>query len=159
MCALFPAAATISPGELAYGGLLKPPDLAESLVSTVQQLRQAQEQTTKPAYSVRSTLSTRQWRVGDRLSEADLEQLIAVFTSGTSKRNLPSATASARVASSGSSDSTGRPSHRAGYAALSVCAGSGDRRNYRELECSGFRVGWTKQRRIKSGNFGFNAQT
>jgi hypothetical protein len=64
-------------------------DLADALVSTVQQLRQAQTQSNGTAYSVRSTpLSTRQWRVGDRMSEAEIEQLVAAFTAGTSKRKL-----------------------------------------------------------------------
>jgi transposase-like protein len=46
-------------------------------------------QTSGPTHSVRSApLSTRQWRVGDRLSEADTEQLVAAFTAGTSKRKL-----------------------------------------------------------------------
>lgn len=31
---------------------------------------------------------TRQWRVEDRLSEADMERLITAFTAGTSKRKL-----------------------------------------------------------------------
>ena len=55
----------------------------------MQQLRQAQAQTSGPANSVRcAPLSTRQWRVGDRLSEADTEQLVSAFTAGTSKRKL-----------------------------------------------------------------------
>jgi hypothetical protein len=40
------------------------------------------------AFSVRSAQSPRQWRVGDRLSEADVERLIAACTAGTSKRKL-----------------------------------------------------------------------
>jgi histidine ammonia-lyase len=64
-------------------------DLADALVSTVQQLRQAQAQISGPANSVRSApLRTRQWRIGDRLSEADTEQLVAAFTADTSKRKL-----------------------------------------------------------------------
>ncbi len=64
-------------------------DLAHALISTVQQLRQAQAQTTASAQSVRSApLSTRQWRMGDRLSERDRERLVAAFTAGTSKRKL-----------------------------------------------------------------------
>jgi uncharacterized protein (DUF2235 family) len=64
-------------------------DVADALVSTVQQLRQAQAQGSGTTNSVRSTpLSTRQWRVGDRMSEADTEQLVAAFTAGTSKRKL-----------------------------------------------------------------------
>jgi hypothetical protein len=61
----------------------------DALVSTVQQLRQAQEHPSEPAYNVRSApLSTRQWRVKDRLSEADTERLIAAFIAGTPKRKL-----------------------------------------------------------------------
>jgi len=59
------------------------------LVSAVQQLRQAQEQDGAAAHSVQSApLSTRRWRLADRLGEADIEQLIAAFASGTSKREL-----------------------------------------------------------------------
>jgi len=64
-------------------------DLADALISAVQRLRQAQAQTTASAQSVRSApLSTRQWRIGDRLSEGDRERLVAAFTAGTSKRKL-----------------------------------------------------------------------
>jgi hypothetical protein len=66
----------------------KRPDLADSLVSAVRQLRQAQTQTGEPAFSGRSTQTSSRWRVGDRLSEAELEELIAAFTAGTSKRIL-----------------------------------------------------------------------
>jgi hypothetical protein len=46
-------------------------DLAETLVSAVRQLRQAQAHTTASAQSVRSApLSTRQWRIGDWSVEA-----------------------------------------------------------------------------------------
>jgi hypothetical protein len=61
-------------------------DLADTLVRTVQQLRSAQAQTSQRAYSVSSTQITRQWRVEDRLSEADMERLITAFTAGTSKQ-------------------------------------------------------------------------
>ena len=45
-------------------------DLADTLVSAVRQLRQAQADTSEPARSVRSApLSTRQWRIGDQLTE------------------------------------------------------------------------------------------
>jgi hypothetical protein len=37
---------------------------------------------------MRSTRSHRLWRVGDRLSGDDTEQLVAAFTAGTSKRKL-----------------------------------------------------------------------
>lgn len=63
-------------------------DLADALVSAVQQLRKAQEQPIEPALSVRSAKSPGQWRIGDRLSEADLEQLLAAFTAGMSKKKL-----------------------------------------------------------------------
>jgi hypothetical protein len=70
------------------GPYLNRRDLADALVSAVRQLRQAQAQTGEPAFSVRSTQTSSQWRVGDRLSEADTERLIAAFTAGTSKRKL-----------------------------------------------------------------------
>jgi len=71
------------------GPYLNRKDLADALVSAVRQLRQAQEQTNGPGQSVRSApLSARQWRVDDRLSEADAEQLVAAFTAGMSKRKL-----------------------------------------------------------------------
>jgi hypothetical protein len=69
------------------GAYSKRLDLADALVSVAQQLQQAQ--TGEPARSVRSApRSTRQWRVNARLSQADTEQLIAAFISGTSKRKL-----------------------------------------------------------------------
>jgi hypothetical protein len=70
------------------GPYLNRQDLADSLVSVVQQFRKAQAQTGEPAFSVRSTPSPRQWRVGDRVSEADTERLIAALTAGTSKHKL-----------------------------------------------------------------------
>jgi hypothetical protein len=63
-------------------------DLADTLVSAMQQLRKAQAATDEPAFSVRSAKSPRQWPVGDRLSEADTERLVEDFTAGTSKREL-----------------------------------------------------------------------
>lgn len=63
-------------------------DLADALVSAVQQLRRAQGRGTEAPSSVRSTRSASQWRVGDRLSEADTERLVAAFVAGTSKRKL-----------------------------------------------------------------------
>ena len=64
-------------------------DLADALVSAVQQLRQTQARSGESAHSVRSApLSTRQWRVVDRISEIDLEGLVAAFTAGTPKRKL-----------------------------------------------------------------------
>jgi hypothetical protein len=70
------------------GACSKRRDLADSLVSAVQQLRKAQARPSGPASSVRSAQSPRQWRVGDRLSEVDTAQLVAAFTAGTSKRKL-----------------------------------------------------------------------
>jgi len=70
------------------GAYLNRRDLADTLVSTVQQLRHAQAQTGEPAFSVRSAHSPRQWQVGDRLSEADAGRLVAALTAGTSKRKL-----------------------------------------------------------------------
>jgi hypothetical protein len=63
-------------------------DLADALVSAVWQLQKAQARTGEPAFSMRSTQSPSQWRVGDRLSKTDTEQLIAYFAAGTSKRKL-----------------------------------------------------------------------
>jgi DNA-directed RNA polymerase specialized sigma24 family protein len=64
-------------------------DLADSLVSAVRLLRQAQGRGSEPAHSVRSApLSAREWRVANRLSEADQELLIEAFIAGTSKRKL-----------------------------------------------------------------------
>jgi hypothetical protein len=63
-------------------------DLADALVSTVQQLREAQAETSQPVSSVRSAQTPSRWRVRDRLSEADMERLIVAFTAGTSKRRL-----------------------------------------------------------------------
>ena len=65
------------------------PDLADSLVRAVRQLRQAQEQQGGVSRSVRSTgRSERDWRVSDRLTEADIRLLIAAFESGTPKWKL-----------------------------------------------------------------------
>ena len=63
-------------------------DLADALVSSVQQLRQAEAQIGEPAFSVRSTQTFSRWRVNDRLSQADMERLVTAFTAGTSKRKL-----------------------------------------------------------------------
>jgi hypothetical protein len=63
-------------------------DLADLLGSAVQQLRKAQAATGEPAFSVRSAQNPRQWRVGDRLSDADAARLIAAFAAGTPKRKL-----------------------------------------------------------------------
>ena len=63
-------------------------DLADALVSALSQLRKAQAQPSDVALSVRSAKSPRQWRIGDRLSDADVQELIAAFTAGTSKKKL-----------------------------------------------------------------------
>jgi transcriptional regulator with XRE-family HTH domain len=63
-------------------------DLVDSLVSAVQQLRRSQAEAGEPSFSVRSAKSPSQWRVEDRLSEADTERLVEAFTAGTSKRKL-----------------------------------------------------------------------
>jgi hypothetical protein len=66
-----------------------PADAAlRSWISAVRQLRKAQARPNEPASSVRSARSPREWRVGDRLSEADTERLVTDFTAGTSKRKL-----------------------------------------------------------------------
>lgn len=71
------------------GSYLNRQDLADSLVSAVRQLRQAQGQGGGPVHSVQSApLSARRWRMVDRLCEADIERLIAAFAGGTSKREL-----------------------------------------------------------------------
>lgn len=65
------------------------PDLADALVRAVRQLKQAQEQQGGVALSVRSTgRSERQWRVSDRLTEADVRRLVAAFEGGTPKWKL-----------------------------------------------------------------------
>ncbi|MFJ8966493.1 hypothetical protein ACIRG5_44575 [Lentzea sp. NPDC102401] len=64
-------------------------DLASSLVTVLDQLRQAQADTATTADSVRSTgRSARQWRVSDRLSEADMRLLVEAFESGIPKWKL-----------------------------------------------------------------------
>jgi hypothetical protein len=63
-------------------------DLADALVSTVTQLRQARAQPDEPAFNVRSVLSPGRRRVRDRLSEVDQERLFADAAAGTSKRDL-----------------------------------------------------------------------
>jgi hypothetical protein len=63
-------------------------DLVDALVSAVQQLQRAEAQTGEPAFSLRSTQASSQWRVGNRLSEVDQARLIADFAVGTSKRKL-----------------------------------------------------------------------
>lgn len=55
----------------------------------VDQLQQAQADDAATLDSVRSTgRSTRQWRVSDRLSEADMRLLVEAFESGTPKWKL-----------------------------------------------------------------------
>ena len=64
-------------------------DLADFLVSAMRQLRQAQGRGGEPAHSVRSApVSTRVWRVADRLSDAGQERLVEAFTTGTPKWRL-----------------------------------------------------------------------
>lgn len=64
-------------------------NLASSLVTALDQLRQAQADATTVSDSVRSTgRSTRQWRVSNRLSEADMRLLVDAFESGTPKWKL-----------------------------------------------------------------------
>lgn len=64
-------------------------DLAEALVRAVSQLRSAQQGADAPRASVRSIgRSEREWRLVDRLSEAEPCQLVADFTSGTPTWNL-----------------------------------------------------------------------
>jgi FixJ family two-component response regulator len=64
-------------------------DLADSLVSAVRQLHRAKGQDDGSAHSVQLTpLSTRRWRMVDRLGAADTERLVAAFAAGTSKREL-----------------------------------------------------------------------
>jgi DNA invertase Pin-like site-specific DNA recombinase len=63
-------------------------DLSDSLVSALRGLREAQGQVGEPVSRVRSTHSRSQWRLGDRLTEADAERLIEAFSMGMSKRKL-----------------------------------------------------------------------
>jgi hypothetical protein len=63
-------------------------DLADALVSAVQQLRQAQARGGRAAPSMRSDLSLRPWRVEHRLSRVDVEQILVAFAAGTPKREL-----------------------------------------------------------------------
>lgn len=64
-------------------------DLAERLVRTVQRVRHVQSEAPNEPTSVRSTgRSERQWRVSDRLSQADVRLLVKAFESGTPKWKL-----------------------------------------------------------------------
>jgi hypothetical protein len=64
-------------------------DLAESLVRAVQQIERAQERGTDQRTSVRSEhRSDRQWRVADRLNDADVRSLVTAFEHGTPKWKL-----------------------------------------------------------------------
>ena len=64
-------------------------NLANELVKTLQQLRQAQERGDDGAVSVRSNgRSDRLWRVNDRLSGDDVRMLVRSFAQGTTKREL-----------------------------------------------------------------------
>lgn len=65
------------------------PDLASSLVKTLERLKRAQARTDDAPVSVRSTgRSERQWRVTDRLSDADVRTLVAAAEAGTPKWQL-----------------------------------------------------------------------
>jgi DNA invertase Pin-like site-specific DNA recombinase len=63
-------------------------DLADALVSAATQLRQAQAAAGASAPSMRSAVSHRRWRVGDRLNQDDQKQLVATFAAGTPKWKL-----------------------------------------------------------------------
>jgi predicted DNA binding protein len=67
----------------------KRPDLADSLVRAVQQIERARDRASGQTVSVRSTAkSGRQWRVADRLADADIRVLVAAFERGTPKWKL-----------------------------------------------------------------------
>lgn len=64
-------------------------DLVDSLVRALEQLDRARQRGAIPSTSVRSTgRSDRQWRVADRLSEADARLLVGAFEHGTPKWKL-----------------------------------------------------------------------
>ncbi|GAB3001896.1 hypothetical protein LWP59_34555 [Amycolatopsis acidiphila] len=64
-------------------------NLANSLVKAVDRLRKAQRQPRRPRISVQSTGRTdRQWRVSDRLTDADVRLLVQAFEQGTPKWKL-----------------------------------------------------------------------
>lgn len=67
------------------GPYLNRKNLADALVSAVRQLQEEQAQTGEPVFSMRSTQSPSQWRVGDRLSEVDTERLVAAFNAGNAR--------------------------------------------------------------------------
>ncbi|WP_163513579.1 helix-turn-helix domain-containing protein [Fodinicola acaciae] len=65
------------------------PDLANTLVSTAQQLHEAQARQGMDAPTVSSTgRSPQLWRVADRLNEDEIRLLIAAFMAGTPKVQL-----------------------------------------------------------------------
>jgi hypothetical protein len=67
----------------------KRPDLAESLVRAVQHIERARERASGQPMSVRSQgRSDRQWRVVDRLSDANIRLLVTAFEDGTPKWKL-----------------------------------------------------------------------
>lgn len=71
------------------GAYSKHLDLAERLVRTVQRVRRTREDTPEQSASVHSTgRSERQWRVSDRLTEADVRLLVQAFQGGTPKWKL-----------------------------------------------------------------------
>jgi hypothetical protein len=64
-------------------------DLADALVRKVQRIKKAQQQPRRERRSVSSTgRSERQWRVADRLSDADVRLLVEAFQGGTPKWKL-----------------------------------------------------------------------
>ena len=85
-CAVMPLSSHTVDLVRAYSNRL---DLANMLVTTSNQLRQAREQAGDSSESVHSAGRRDQaWRVSDRLSEADTRALIAAFAEGTPKREL-----------------------------------------------------------------------
>jgi hypothetical protein len=64
-------------------------DLADALVKTMQRLTKAQQAPRRPRASVSSTgRSDRQWRVSDRLDDADTRLIVKAFEQGTPKWKL-----------------------------------------------------------------------
>jgi len=72
------------------GAYSKRLDLADALVRTLDRLGRAQDQSSQPLnVSVKSTgRSQREWRVADRLTDADVRSLVVAFQSGTPKWKL-----------------------------------------------------------------------
>lgn len=63
-------------------------DLLSVLVSAVERLRVREAGSPEIAGSVRSDRAPRVWRVGDRLSEADVGRLVSSYRAGTTAREL-----------------------------------------------------------------------